>query len=113
MARDQEDELKSVQAGESVYVELLTGAVLQGELLDGPPSAHGYPAKANTGDRRVVRVEIDRETSSSDGGLPDHIAPESVQPDGVTEEVFRAAYTIDADEQTYLVDPERFRGRAQ
>lgn len=112
MAPEQEQELESVQAGEAVYVEIGTGSVLQGVMLDGPPSSHGYSGRADANDRRVVRVEIDHGTRRGDPGLPDHMAPGEYQPDD-TGAVFRDAYTIDADEQTYLVDPERFRGRAQ
>ncbi|MFC6771267.1 hypothetical protein ACFQDD_07010 [Halorubrum pallidum] len=112
MARTQEQELESVQAGDSVYVEIGTGSVLRGTVLDGPPSSHGYSARADTGDRRVVRVQIDHAHDHGDGGLPDHMAPEEYQPPDAGA-VFRDAYTIDADEQTYLVDPERFRGRAE
>jgi len=106
------DRLDMLPADESVYVEIGTGAVLRGLLLEGKPSDYGYSARADTGDRRVVRVEIDHDHSHSDDGLPAHMAPKSHQPNDPGP-VFRAAYTIDADEQTYLVDPKRFRGRAQ
>lgn len=90
-------------AGARVWFQLGTGTVVVGELLADSPYDH-FVACA-PGDR-VARVEIDHVGVGMD--WPTHVAPPHVQPEAVKENgwLFRDSYTIDADEQVYLVSDE-------
>lgn len=92
-----------LSTGTEVYFEIGTGSVLQGEIVGTNELQKHYP-NADVNESNLVLVSIDRETSQHDDKFPSHMAPKKYQPD--TEWVFRDAYTIDVEEQHYIVTEE-------
>lgn len=94
-----------LENGTVVYFEIGTGTVFKGTIVgrDRLEREHAYSDYSD--EDNLARVEIDFETSVSDDGLPDHVAPEEYQPDDNDGWVFRDSYTIDAEEQHYIVRP--------
>lgn len=91
--------------GTEVYFETGTGTVFKGEVVGRDELAKHYPSSDYSEEDTLVRVDIDIDSTYRDAGTPDHMAPKSYQPRG-DEAVFRDAYTIDAEEQHYIVTPE-------
>lgn len=87
--------------GTEVYFEIGTGTVFKGEIVGRDELSKHYPSSDYSSEDTLVRVDIDTSASHRDDGTPDHMAPKSYQPQG--DAVFRDAYTIDAEEQHYIV----------
>lgn len=105
-------DISEVPVGTEVYFKKDTGSVLKGTLLEGPPYEHGYAYTDAQEGARVAKVNIDWEPTPTDDDWPNHMAPESYQPNTDTGAVFRDAYTIDAETQTYIVRDDNFEGLA-
>lgn len=94
-----------LESGTEVFFEIGTGSVFRGEVVGREELKKQYAFTDYGENDTLVRVDIDRETHPSDDGLPDHMAPEDYQSKSGDGSMFRDSYTIDAEEQHYILRP--------
>ena len=93
-----------LENGTEVYFETFAGVVFRGTVVGQDVLTEKFTYSNYDDDCNVVRVNIDKTISSTDDELPNHIAPKRVQPSDTEQtSVLRDAYTIDAEEQHYIV----------
>jgi len=93
-----------LENGTEVYFETFAGVVFRGTIVGQDVLTEKFAYSDYNDDCNVVRVNIDKTVSPTDNELPKHIAPNHVQPsDAEQTSVLRDAYTIDAEEQHYIV----------
>jgi len=88
--------------GTEVYFETGVGTVFKGTIVGRDELQKHYAFSQYEESDNLVRVDIDFMAQHTEDGLPDHMAPDQYQPPD-DDAVFRDAYTIDAEEQHYIV----------
>ena len=93
-----------LENGTEIYFETFAGVVFHGTIVGQDVLKEKFAYSDYSDDCNVASVSIDKTVSPTDDELPNHIAPRRVQPlDAEQTSVLRDAYTIDAEEQHYIV----------
>lgn len=94
-----------LENGTEVYVTIGTGTVVKGTIVGREELKRKYAYSDYDDADNLVRVDIDWGPTPTGDEVPDHIAPDKFQT-GPSDALFRDAYTIDAEEQHYIVRPD-------
>jgi len=95
-----------LENGTEVYFRTGVDTVFKGIVIGREELQRHFSYGSYDDSDTLVRVDIDRTGHHTDDSLPEHMAPESYQNKASDDQIFRDAYTIDAEDQRYILTPD-------